>query len=99
MEHKGHVRQSGRTTRQIERAPLGALYVWPTSDFSVPKGIAQRLGREDLVFVSAYVLRDCPDNLAGKKFGGVVVDHYLAERDSGAAFWVGVDWVESRCIT
>lgn len=65
-------RQTGRTTRQMQGAPLGAIFVWVSSQLDYPKEIARKIGREDLVIVSpGEICRHC----YGKPISGIVVDH------------------------
>ena len=67
------MRGQGTTTQQILNAPKDALFIWMHGDTYYPKGLARKLGREDLEIVG-------PDFLDWKKwrgriFTGVVVDH------------------------
>lgn len=41
-------RQMGRTTRQMQHAPIEAVFVWENSNLYYPKKLAQALGRHDL---------------------------------------------------
>lgn len=70
-------RQTGRTSKQIEAAPQGAVFVWVTGDLGYPRRLAEQLGRDDLQFVA-------PLFLERGEFGGrdtvVCIDH---------AFWGG----------
>ncbi len=68
-------RQAGVTTRQIEAAPHGAVFIWVTGDVNYPRAIAVRLGRDDLEFVAPSFL-ECGRALGSTK--KVCVDH---------AFW------------
>ena len=72
-------RQTGRTTQQINDAPLGAVFVWCNSSVSYPQEIAKTLGRNDLVVRPLHWLR--PANVMGRNFTGVIVDH-AAQPDS-----------------
>ena len=40
---------TGTTTRQMQKAPLGAIYVWPNANLGYPKRLAVALGRPDIV--------------------------------------------------
>ena len=40
---------TGTTTRQMQRAPLSAVYVWPNANLGYPTRLAQTLDRTDLV--------------------------------------------------
>lgn len=78
LEDVGARRGSGRTTRQIEEAPRGALIVAATSSHARDTlcRIADQRGRRDLI-ISSW------DNLGnfarGIKLGGVVIEHFAAE--------------------
>jgi hypothetical protein len=71
---QGHYgdRQTGRTTKQINEAPEGALFVVPNwQAINYTRHLAQRLGRKDLRFtVPEYVYIDVVGT--GR---AVVVDH------------------------
>lgn len=66
-------RQTGRTTRQMNDAPLGAVFVWCNSRTSYPMALAKTLGRDDLVVRPLSWLER--RNVMGRTFPGVVVDH------------------------
>ena len=68
------MRGNGATTRQIENAPHGAVFVWCNGDLSYPKHIAHKLGRGDLEIVSPLWL-ESPQRWAGRILKGVVIDH------------------------
>lgn len=51
-------RGSGNTTRAMQAAPKGAVFVWCTSDLSYPKALAAHLGRDDLKIVGASWIQD-----------------------------------------
>lgn len=72
-------RQTGRTTQQMNDAPLGAVFVWCNSRVSYPQDIAKTLGRNDLVVRPLHWLQ--PVNVMGRDFPGVIVDH-AAQPDS-----------------
>jgi hypothetical protein len=67
-------RQTGRTTRQMQHAPIDAVFVWCNSDLYYPKKLAQALGRNDLQIKPRSFIRS-------KAWMGlcraVVVDHAL----------------------
>ncbi len=46
-------RQTGVTTKQMQDAPQGAIYVWLNSQLNYPRKLAEHLGRRDLVIVPA----------------------------------------------
>lgn len=66
-------RGTGITTRQIQNAPQGAIYIWVSSDIYYPKHLARHLGREDLEIVGKNWLYGVKWH--GREFTGVVVDH------------------------
>lgn len=65
-------RQTGQTTRQMQEAPTGAVFVWCNGGLSYPRALAQTLGRTDLKIVPAAWLED--DHWRGVK-SAVVLDH------------------------
>lgn len=66
-------RQTGRTTQQMNDAPLGAVFVWRNSRTSYPMALAKTLGRDDLVVRPLSWLER--RNVMGRTLPGVVVDH------------------------
>lgn len=69
-------RGTGRTTRQIQAAPLAAVYVWPNGETSYPRELALGLGRNDLRVMSAEAaFADHGARLLGLAPGKVVIDH------------------------
>jgi len=66
-------RGSGRTTRQMQDAPIGGIFVWVNSMVSYPKSLAKHLGRDDLVIQPLHWLRI--ENIAGRDGLKIVVDH------------------------
>ncbi len=44
-------RGTGTTTRQMQEAPQGSVFVWCGRYLSYPKDLARNLGREDLNIV------------------------------------------------
>ena len=91
-------RGSGRTTRQMEDAPVGALFVWCNAHLSYPTHLARVLGRPDLRVVSPYWLE--LGGWHGCRYS-VVVDHAadltprqrdaVSEIDQWAAIVYGAD--------
>jgi hypothetical protein len=76
-------RQNGTTSQQMREAPKGAWYVWPNGHYGYPKALANHLGREDLVIVSAgnlyystFLCRDVE----------VVIDHAALHHISDSAY-------------
>lgn len=66
---------TGRTTLQIQSSPLGAIYVWPSADFSYPTRLARQLNRTDLKFVPASWIRR--EKFAGRRSLNIVIDHHV----------------------
>lgn len=68
-------RRTGETTRQMIRAPRGALFVWPHhGSLDYAEGLARHLDRADLKIVSpAWFLR--PDKWSDRDIHAVVLDH------------------------
>lgn len=68
------LRGTGRTTRQLETAPQGAVFVWHHWSLHYPQALAAKLGRPDIKIVSLeYVERGM---LAGLTMPALVVDHF-----------------------
>ncbi len=66
-------RDTGLTTRQMQAAPQGAVYVWCNSVLGYPTDLAQSLGRHDLKIVRPSWLE--PKNVRGLVFTDVIIDH------------------------
>lgn len=73
-------RKAGATTRQMEVAPQGAVFVWCNRHLDYPVALAQKLGRGDLEIVGPTWL----DGHAwyGLRISGIVVDHAAHLSDS-----------------
>lgn len=70
-------RQSGRSTKQMISAPAGSLYVVHTfCSVSYYKELAKKNGREDLIIIAPYQIRDYS---IGRKISGIVIDHVNTE--------------------
>ncbi len=68
------LRLNGKTTRQMQAAPLGAVYVWCNTRLDYPLHLAQYLGRTDLKIVSPNWVH--PEKLRGyRQRINMVVDH------------------------
>lgn len=65
-------RQSGRTTKQMQEAPKGALFVWVNHHLQYPKALARSLARDDLCILSPDILQSL--TLAGLNTP-IIVDH------------------------
>lgn len=74
-------RQEGRTTNQMLKAPIGAVYVWCNGDLYYPKQLARRLGREDLKVVPPSWFD--PINVLKQRLTGLVVDHATSPHAPG----------------
>jgi hypothetical protein len=84
-------RGTGTTTRQMEAAPNGTVFVWVHAEISYPKALAHKIGRDDLEIVGPDWLEN--DRWRGRTLTGVVVDH--AAILTGAQ-WDGLDGARSR---
>jgi len=69
-----HLRGTGRTTKQMQDAPKGAIYIWVNQHLAWPRDLARKLGREDLQIVSPLYVDDF-HKLAGRTLTGIVLDH------------------------
>lgn len=66
-------RGTGRTTKQMQAAPFGALFVWANDRVDYAKFLSCALERNDLIIKSPRALEG--SRLAGIDYAGVVVDH------------------------
>lgn len=67
-------RGTGRTTRQLQAAPSGSLYVCPNHPSTrYIKRMAERLGRGDLRFASPQELET--HKFRGLEFPAIILDH------------------------
>lgn len=65
-------RGTGRTTKQMQDAPRGAVFVWCNGLTDYPRRLARHIGRGDLKIEQA----DVPEHrLRGFAPGHVVYDH------------------------
>ena len=63
---------TGRTTRQMQDAPQGAVFVWPVwSSIGYARDLARHLGRRDLAIITPSRLRD----IRPGQYSAVIVDH------------------------
>ena len=86
------MRDDGTTTRQMQAATRGAVFVWGNSQIGYPKGLAKHIGREDLKIVSPSWLED---RWRGLKLTGVMVDHAATLTDQQ---WNGLHGAMTRGI-
>lgn len=68
-------RGTGRTSRQMVEAPLGAVYVWCNAFRQYPCELARHLGRDDLEIVTPLWLAAASSR--GRWLTGLVIDHAL----------------------
>jgi hypothetical protein len=66
-------RRVGNTTRQMEDAPKGAIFVWVNHHLDYPKQLAREIGRVDLKIVSPEWIED--RRWRGVELSGIVLDH------------------------
>lgn len=66
-------RQTGATTKQMETAPKGAVFVWCNSHTDYAIHLARKIGREDLQIVSPAWLEW--GRWRGLELTGLVIDH------------------------
>lgn len=67
-------RQTGTTTRQLQAAPAGSIYIWPNAMISYPRALAEHIGRRDLSFHGPDWLAN-PRNVLCLRGGAIVIDH------------------------
>lgn len=77
-------RQTGRTTKQMERAANGAVFVWINDSLDYPKALARKIGRADLEIIPAsrltrdFVSQRC---IIGRlEPVSIVIDHHAEGR-------------------
>lgn len=75
-------RGTGRTSRQMTDAPVGAYFVWCNESSFYPQRLAERLGRTDLQILMPHQIRY---RLAGTN-NPVVVDHAARLNDEQWAY-------------
>lgn len=70
-------RGDGTTTKQMQAAPQGALFIWCSDDYrGYPLNLARRLGRTDLRIVGPRMLSERGRHrFMGLNLGGIVIDH------------------------
>lgn len=67
-------RGTGRTSRQMQTAARGALFVWLNNHIDYPRHLAKKLGRDDLEIVRRGDLYP-GHQLRGRTFTEIVIDH------------------------
>lgn len=70
-------RRPGLTAKQMQEAPSGAVYVWPSSR-SYAVSLARTLGRDDLEIVPLSWLDG--HGWMGRNITGLVIDHAAVQR-------------------
>lgn len=95
-------RGSGRTTRQMQAAPIGSLFVWCTPRLDYPRHLARQLGRDDLRIVSPSVLDFGAERLRGWRGApAIVLDHAFTDAPEdrrarlAAAYELAAQWYGS----
>lgn len=68
-------RQTGRTTKQMQDAPVGSVFIWCNNRLGYPKMLAHELGREDLKIVGPSWLTD--RRYQGLRVPAILLDHAL----------------------
>lgn len=84
-------RGDGATTRQMQAAPKGSLFVWVNGALSYPRTLAIRLERTDLEIVSPFDLEH--DKLRGKTWPAIVIDHAA---DLTGRQWDGLERLKAQ---
>lgn len=83
-------RGEGKTTRQMEAAPKGAIFIWCNGLTEYPRLLARNIGREDLRIESPTFLEE---RWKGLELSGVVVDHAAQLTDRQ---WDELQWALTR---
>jgi hypothetical protein len=66
---------SGKTTRQILEASMGAVFIWHNACLDYPKQLIKKLGRKDIQVVGPSWLTG--NSWRGIKLSGVIMDHFM----------------------
>lgn len=87
-------RGTGRTTRAMQAAPRGALYIWPVmGSISYAKDLARKLGLDLDIQPVNFLLGG---RWHGREWPAVVVDH-AAYRFFSEGHWEAFQHVCARC--
>jgi hypothetical protein len=70
------MRQTGKTTRQMQALPTGAVFVWVSNNLDYPKALARHLRRDDLQVVGPGWLTSGAWH--GVELAGLDLDHAAA---------------------
>lgn len=68
-------RGTGITTKQMQDAPKGSVFIWCNQHTRYPKTIARTLGREDLKIYGPGILEHDAIRLRGQEVPAIIVDH------------------------
>lgn len=69
-------RDKGRTTKQMQEAPQGALFIWPFArSIGYAKDLARHLGRTDIKIVGPSALDYDGERLLGHRYPAIILDH------------------------
>jgi hypothetical protein len=92
--HPDEERGTGRTTKQLEQAPLGALFIWSNPHIEYPTRIARSLNRLDITIIGSNIL-ERPEQLSGLMFTALVLDHGLMLKTLEQSY--ALDLIRARC--
>ena len=81
-------RGTGRTTKQMQDAPKGAVFVWCNSNIAWPRDLARKIGREDIEIVRPSWLEG--ESFMGRRMSGVILDHATGPMLNHRQ-WIGLD--------
>jgi hypothetical protein len=68
-------RQTGRTTRQMQRLAKGGIFIWCNERIDYPMALARSLGREDIAIKPLSWLT--PHNFRGRIIEDLAIDHAI----------------------
>ena len=77
---------TGRTSRQMTGAPVGAAFVWCNNRVNYAVGLAHELGRDDLRVLPLRTLNGDWQNLRGHQYPAIIVDHAAELTERGRAY-------------
>ena len=87
-------RGRGYTTRQMQSAPEGALFVWCNYDLTYPKMLARYLNRKDLIIKGPDIFNDGAIWLKGHN-KPLILDHACElDHDEYQDYIEYLDWYE-----
>lgn len=85
-------RQTGITTRQMNAAPTGAIFVWPNALLNYPQRLAKKLGRTDLRIISTSAFNINVVAVKRLTVEDIVIDHATRLTNDGQA---ALDYIHS----